>query len=711
MAMFSNELRKLFSLNITVIVIVCLLGANLLLLINGAYNSGGKNNYYSPGSYRALYKELENLDNEEQLLWINNRASNIEKEGAKYCNTLRGEMELLSDAYTLADTCSEYSEFLADIKSKATFGLSLGLYSDPDSFAFKNMTKTVEDYEKLAGVKPIAGPQKGFIAATETLATDIFLVIAIMLIVTGITLREREVGELSLNKTTYNGREKLSSIKLLTVVVVTLIFTGVFYGINFLFGMLSYGFGDLSRPIQSIEIMGHCNMPLSVGEYLTLYILTKCFVMVGIACFMYYVAARSKSSMTYYLVIFISLLWLGTMYYSLNATSHLALVKYINPVAFIDTNSVIGYYRNLSIFGTPVSYSVIFVFTNTIAIFMFAYYGILDMADTKEAEMGRKTGIDFRFSKGKSHSIFVHESYKTLLGGGAIWVVLFYLCYTILSYKPVYEAYYINYDVIYNQYVEKLYGELTEEKVAYVESELQRMYTLEAMRDEEIANASSFKEAETIASRYEEFLRPKEALETLSIHTEYLQEVYGDYYIDTGFELLTGAPVAAERDARLVLLAVSMLTIILPYVWSIEYVTGANRLVRTTVHGRNKVSIYKTILGVGIVAGVFAITYVPVYVSVLSEFGTKGLELAACSMEHLYGVPEYFSVLGYILFKGIIRFAGMVGIMGIIFFLSKILKSQVYTLLVSAFLIIIPVLLKMLDIPGAEYILFNLFLF
>lgn len=711
MAMFSNELRKLFSLRITVTVLLCLLGANLLLLINGAYNSGGKNNYYSPSAYKALYKDLENLNNEEQLFWIQNKAANMEADGLQYCDNPRSEMELLADAYYLAGSCSEYGEFLAEIKSKATFGLSMGLYSDADSFAYRNIHKTVEDYDKLAGVKPIAGPQKGFIAATESSATDILLVIAIMLIVTSITLREREVGELALNKTTYNGRTTLASIKLLAVIVVTLIFTCVFYGINLLFGQLSYGMGDLSRPIQSIEIMTHCNMPVSVGEYLTLYILAKCFIMVCIACFMYFVAARSKSSMIYYLVIFVSLLWLGTMYYSLTATSHLALVKYINPVAYIDTNSVIGYYRNLNIFGTPVSYSLIFVFTNTIVIFLFAYYGVLDMADIKEAEMGRKGRKGFVLCKGRSSSIFVHESYKTLLGGGAILVVSLYLCYTILSYKPVFEAYYIIDDVLYNQYVEKLYVELTEEKVAYVESELQRMYTLEGMRDEEIANASSFKEAEAIASRYEGFLRPKAALESLEIHTEYLQEVNGDYYIDTGFALLTGAPVAANRDAWLALLAVAMLTITLPYVWSVEYVTGANRLVRTTVHGRNKVPIYKAMLGVGIVTCVFAITYVPVYVSVLSEFGTKGFELAACSMEHLSGVPECFSVFGYILFKGILRFVGMIGIMGFIFFLSKLLKSQVYTLLVSAFVIMIPVLLKMLAIPGAEYILFNLFLF
>ena len=104
---------------------------------------------------------------------------------------------------------------------------------------------------------------------------------------------------------------------------------------------------------------------------------------------------------------------------------------------------------------------------------------------------------------------------------------------------------------------------------------------------------------------------------------------------------------------------------------------------------------------------VAVLVYAPVYYSVLSEFGTKGINLKACSMNHLSDVPGEISVLGYLIIKNLLRILGLVIMMMLVFFVSSKAKSMISTICISVVLFILPIILFMADIPGAKYILLN----
>lgn len=718
MRMFKNELMKMFSSRAIVSALVVLLFINGLILFNQTYNSGGRISFYQPSAYREIYGELEGKGNSEQKKYIDDMLDKYWEAYIKgeevemtllYADSEMAESELYYDVKKNVTACEEYDDFLNDIKANATLGTAMGLFADEDTFTYKNVQKTLEDYEHLYDVEPVAGPSKGVILATDSISTDFLIIVAILVVIVALVLREREGSGLGLYKATCKGRLPLAWAKASVVLLSSATLVVIFYGFNYLFAAVTYSFGDLSRPVQSISELSHCILEISIGEYLIVYMLAKLVAVAVIAMFFYLIAVLSSSATRFYIITVVASVALASAYYGLTAVDRFALLKYLNPVAFLDTNTVIGYYRNLNIAGNPVNYAQIFWIGSLVVIALLAYYSCLLFADIKESSL---SGVS-RFSgfikdkTGRNTSVLAHESYKCLVNGKILFIILAFAIYVYGSYKPAREAYYIMEDNIYNGYVSGLFGSISDEKIDFVDSEVLRMEELKVEMEIRISEAENEEQAARIAQLYEDKLIVEEAVNKLDTHTKYLETVEGDYYVDTGYKLLTGADIATERDAWLALIAVLVLIVCLSYIYSVEYAKGANVLLRTTQKGRGRTLAYKSIIGFVTIMSVLALTYVPVYYSVFSEFGTEGINLKACSMQHLSDIPGSISVLQYLIIINVLRVTGMIIMMYAIFYISSRMKSMVATILASLVLFVLPIILLVAGVPGAEYMMLN----
>ncbi|MGN0165838.1 MAG: hypothetical protein ACI39R_06615 [Lachnospiraceae bacterium] len=719
MRIFRNELVKFFTSKFILSAFGMLLLINVIIIFNQAFNSGGKINFYLPSAYRAIYTDIEEMSTGEQKQYIEELCvkyytmqddEHTVGSAELYTENEKSEIALLSDVLEVTEECENYQEFLNGIKSDATLGISMGLFADSDTYTYKNVQKTLKDFKDMFDISLVAGPIKGIFLATDCVTTDLLVIIFIMAAVAFLVLRERETAVLNLCKTVYNGRLPLGVVKAGVIVLVSILTVILFYGVNYLLGYAIYGMGDLSRPVQSV--LSHCVLKVSVEEYLFLYILGKCIAVMGIAMFFYLAATVCATAMQFYLVTVITTILASLGYYSLSATSNLVLLKYLNPVAFLDTNSVLGYYRNINIAGNPVTYLTLFCLVSMLSIFIFTYYGASLFADLKEAVLSEGSRLSVRIidRTGKRTGIFLHELYKCFIGGRVLVILVIYAIFTIISYKPVRESYYIMEDSIYNSYISILTGPWSDEKTSYVNNEVIRIEELEKEKETRLSEAETEEEAVRIEGFYDTELLAKSAVVELEAHTEYLETVNGDYYIDTGYKLLTGYYTALNKDAWLALLAVLVLIVCLSYIYSVEFAYGMNSLLKTTLNGRGRTMAYKLLIGMIIIVSVFLLTYVPVYYSVLKEFGIAGIHFKACSMSHLSSVPGSISVLLYLIIKNCLRIAGMIIMMAVIFVLSSKLKSFVSTILISVVLFATPIVLFIAEVPGAKYILLNSFL-
>ena len=150
------------------------------------------------------------------------------------------------------------------------------------------------------------------------------------------------------------GRLQTALAKLAAFGVSLLAVLALLYGVNLAYCGASFGLGPLTRTIQSVPALMRCTMQITVGRYLLRFLLAKwagAFVM-GLWVMLAALTARRAAAG-----------WIGALALPLAmygvraaipATSHLNVVKYANLVSLLQTNELLGNYRNLFWFGTPI---------------------------------------------------------------------------------------------------------------------------------------------------------------------------------------------------------------------------------------------------------------------------------------------------------------------------------------------------------------------
>lgn len=93
--------------------------------------------------------------------------------------------------------------------------------------------------------------------------------------------------------------------------------------------------------------------------------------------------------------------------------------------------------------------------------------------------------------------------------------------------------------------------------------------------------------------------------------------------------------------------------------------------------------------------------------NILRAYGTDGINAPVASMEHLAQIPQNISVLQYILIIMLMRFIGGLIVIKAISVLFKYFKNSISVIISCIVIFIIPLALVGLDVPNAQYILFN----
>lgn len=735
MKIYLGELVKAFCKKTTVGIFIVLAVLNGVLLW---VNENQKNDMYTTAQYKAAYADLEGLSAEqayEQVVLQSRKLELIDrlsfgedisetlkeypeidgeqlmkeyknKSYLKYTNDSFSEQQLLKDVLAEVESCAKYEDYLTGIDETARKMTGISLFADPDSFSYKNIAKTPEDFAHLKGSELEIAPSKGVEMATGFLATDLIGLIMIMTVVVTIVTREKELNQIALSRTTFKGRASLGIAKLFTCFTAAFIAEILLYAVNFAVSYFTYGFGDLSRQIQSVYDFNGSDLKISVLEYFILFLIAKLAVYCVFAGLIYLVTVISNTAVKVYGILVVTIAAEAVLYYTISSASYLCPLKYVNILAYANTKDLFSSYLNLNLFGKPVNYMA--VFSISIAVMLVAFSVIAVLIFSKQRVLKSRTKkfslAKFSIFKGRTTNLFLQECYKIFIGGKALLILIVFAAATFLAYEPIRESFSSADEVYYKQYMLKYEGGYTADKQKMIDEEERKFTEAQTNMAEELANTDG--DGIFIMMKYQEILAPQFAFEQVKTHADYLKSTdNGEFVYDSGYKLLTGDESAGNKDLTLGLTAMAMVICCLVYVYSAEYQTGANVLLKTSARGRGETFIIKFAIGMIIVTVIYVLTYAPYFYNVLNAYGTRGIDAPICSLETF--ADRDMSIKGYLILISIGRYIALVCAMLIIYFLSVRLKSVISTFLAGTAVLVLPILLSLLGIGLFDYVLLN----
>lgn len=261
------------------------------------------------------------------------------------------EQRLLAQAEHLRD----YGDYLKQVQEQAYKMQSSSLFNaDQDSFTYRNILKTAGDFADCSAEGVCLGNDR---AVQDWLAfswTDWGFLAAILLLVMSF-LEERKKGLAAIIRSCPAGRGKLQGTRLGILLLYSAGMTLLLYYLPLGLSLcLDGGWGDLSRPAQSLAEFQKCTAQMSVSGFLIrfFFVKTACGFLLGV--------------LIWFLLSFleqVQLCWLLTaaglaseylLYTLIPAQSVFSPLGEINVFSYVFTSKLYTRYGNINFFSIPV---------------------------------------------------------------------------------------------------------------------------------------------------------------------------------------------------------------------------------------------------------------------------------------------------------------------------------------------------------------------
>lgn len=389
----------------------------------------------------------------------------------RYTDSLEQETVLIGELYAEESQVSGYEAFLQSIQDRkdAISGISIFAAQGQDSFAARNIRKSARDFAGLSDANLRWTPSKGLTAALESLWTDLLLILLSFLCAAGLITEERQKGLLYITRSTRHGITACMVSKLLALLIHCIASTALLYAANLLYCAAAAGDWDGSASIQSLAPYLESCMPIRIGTFLILSVLTKALVLFAVGGVLLGLCALSGGILLPYLagMAFWASNW--ALYQFIPAASKFSAVKYLNLFGALRAESLYGSYLNLNVFGYPVSRLALS--WGIVALVSLAGI-ILSLAGYARTEhLGPRDAVHPVVLPFRPHaSLLRHEAYKILIPNRGLAVLLAFTCLigtnTVRqTYTPTPQEQY------YQSLMLQLEGPLTEAKVELLAEE------------------------------------------------------------------------------------------------------------------------------------------------------------------------------------------------------------------------------------------------
>ncbi len=742
MQLIQYEFQKLFHRKIIFFLLFILLGLNLLLF----HQNQKKVIFHNTLEYQTLLAECSSIPSKQAIQELNTRKADyhiisriLDNRSIGIAETvIQNDMQiLLNDASkpitykefinkysyyfeheakfnamnsavnTVVDqlaTVMSYPEFIDSMGEKAKTMESASIFAKKDTFAYRNIQKTVQDFSDLKQLPLELGQEEGIIAVSDFTFTDYFLIAFILLLAIFLFVEERENGLLTLLKSTTYGRLNLAGSKFVVLLIATLFLSFFFYGSNFLLAKKQFGFGNNGRFIQSMAGFRDADIPLTVSQYLILLFLIKVLTLIliaAIASLLFTVITNTRLSF----ILLGGLLACSYMSYTfIYPTSYLNPLKYWNLFSFLDSYQILAYYNNLNLFGYPVSRfsSSLVIIIMFIILCLFTYLLFFRIAPSKCNSLNlvllKRKGFSY-LSKGSVH-LWNHEVVKLLFSNKGVLLLLLALLLGLKNLDQS-ELYYNSEQYPYEYYAQQLSGQLTENKTDFLKKE---QYRYDHLSDEINSLLTQYNDKRITLEDYKVKSMEISDFAKLSLGFHRAKQQY-----DTLIELQKerGVPLHfistipssylfmdSNRDLLLGLLYSVLLIVCLCNLFCCEYKNGMITLIRSTKNGRAKLFFIKAFHAYVVAAIFMLLLDIPIYLTMAGRYHFTDWTAPIQSILKYKDFTIDISVIQFILLIWMIQFATAFAMVSTLILLSNLLKKQTLTILIGALTLSVPIIIQ-----------------
>ncbi len=560
-----------------------------------------------------------------------------------------------------AEYLAGYGDWLETIQKNKENLLTFSLFNDPNSFSGRNILKTAGEFEKLRGVELTLGADGAVEAFMTFPLTDYFLVLALLLLALSF-LEERKAGLWSVIHAAPNGRVKLAVRRTLILLGASVFGVVLLYGTDLALGFALYGgFGDLDRPVQSVEALGRLPMLATVGGFLIRYFLLRMAAAFLIALILW-LMLTAVNNVKYTVIAAAGVLAAEySLYTFLPVQSVFNVLKYFNLFTYISLSDLYTNYLNVDLFGFPLGIRGVSQLALIPLCPLLASVCVAVHCNKKPTEgrdlLGRAAvKINSVADRGlRRLGLFGMELHKTLwIQKGVVAAALLVYVAAGLTYTaPVSFASLAEQTA--REYTAVFAGPVTDETFDRIDAEQTLLNNdLDAYEDAQKAFAEGLLEypeldvyahkADTAQIKSEGLSRVRARCEALRAQGE--REGFAPWLIDeTPFESVYGVR-AQDNQQRAALAAVLALTLLLAGSMVYERQSGMMFLLRSTARGRGALLRRKLLLAAVTAAFVWAAVYGMEVYTLLSGFEIPAWRAPVKNLSMLTSFPLKCSVAG-----------------------------------------------------------------
>ena len=727
MSLLTAELRKVWGNRVFPVLLAVLAAANLLLLWVGTRPTA---NQPPAAAYKAVGAELSGLTMDEKGAFLHGKldeyeallkidyyhrqlaygndmpfyreehaalfdayeAEYLDKSYPLYTGSLNADCMLFTKLCGEYDTVAAYPEFLDSVQAKATQLAGISIFqNDKTGYDLKNIEVTAAVYAGLGGIEIDYHPQKGLYTAISYPFTDLILLASMLVLALLLVRQERDSGLLSLVRSLPGGRLQTALAKLFAFAFSLLAVLALLYGVNLAYCGAAFGLGPLERTIQSVPALMRSTMQITVGEYLFRFLLSKWaggFVM-GLWVMLAALIAR-RAAAGWVAALGGPLVMFGVRA-AIPATSRLNVIKYANLASLLQTNELLGNYRNLYWFGAPVGLPLVEWSAAVLygGVLTFAFCWVFARAQLLPAAK-RGFGLGVRH-KTRATSIYKEEAHKLLALNGAAVVLAVFLGFGI--YQGVTTASYLGPDEIYYAYYMKhVSGPFTQQSYDWLRTQGEEFAPmLEAQRKVAAGElpADAMMAFGSLQQKYSVYSR------IVNQNVSYYLKAHPGAWLvyESGYRELLG--FRGQADLQDTLLAGLICALCCSGLFAMERRGGMQTILCTTPLGRKHTVRAKLGLSYGVAVLVTAVGCLPHLIQVLRDYGLPALTAPAISLSEFAHLPACLTLVDVLAFWFLCRVSACLCMAQLTLWLSQRIGNLLKTLFVSTTAFCLPALLAL----------------
>lgn len=691
------EWKKLRGFRLLWILLLVLLCVNSYVQISTANARA-----YSPKEYRSCVHYLQKLHPERVKPYIEK-----ELDAAFSGGKAQFAWAALSEMQESVERIEGYSDYLENIDKQAAQSSGLSIWGGKDTFSYRNIKKTPPAYQAMKNVTLRLDTERGIEDALHHPVTDFLGIFLLFLIVSTVMLKDREQGMMPLLYSMPNGRGALLFSKLLLITLCTIGTALLLYGENLLIGAKMYGLGDLSRPVQCIGSFYECNLPVSVGGYLLLFAGMKIAGFLVFSMVFAAVCAAAKNNLTVYAVSggFCGIGFLLCRFVS--PLSNWSLLHFVNPVQLVKVNEIIGTYKNINLFGYPVSLKI--TAPAAAAVFLDAAVCIsaLFFVHRRNQKYRSLSLLLRKHRKHRVHGQMYYVIYRSLMLQKGI-VPMLAVIFAAAAFSSGFTRYYTSTDIYYEKFTTEQQGAITDDTFEFIKEKQvgyfkidRQMQALFASENPDTLRLAELSEQTNDRAAFEQFRARYNAIRK--------SDADGEMFYDTGYARLFG--LDGNRDDMIMNLCILIFLCLLlsPYA-SQDRKTGMVKILYATAAGKR--GYWKHLLPYSAVCGAAAglIFQVPYIFHILQKYGTQGLSAPLQSMTAFAQEPAVRAVRTEMIILFLLRICSAAVTAMLMSLISGSCRSPVTAYIANISIFVLPAALALLGVSFMRMVGVNPFL-